>query len=112
MATFIVVVKGEPGEEGSRQGTAFVFDPKRNSHENSVSGASKERSPKGRLEKSRQTFLLTIYPGNSKTFKERHPQKADTASCVVVKELKHVHATLRRESQRRICYLASKSLHI
>lgn len=28
VAMFIVVVKGEPGEEGSRQGTAFVFDSK------------------------------------------------------------------------------------
>ena len=41
-----------------------------------------------------QTSLLTIYPGNSKTFKECNPQKAYTASCIVVKELKHIHATL------------------
>lgn len=46
------------------------------------------------LKKDMQTCILTIYPGNNKTFKECNPQKAYTTSCIVVKELKHIHATL------------------
>lgn len=38
--------------------------------------------------------LLTINPGYSNAFKECNPQKAYTTSCIVVKELKHIHATL------------------
>lgn len=41
-----------------------------------------------------QKPVLTIYPGNNETFKECNPQEAYTTSCIVVKELKHIHATL------------------
>lgn len=46
---------------------------------------------------------LTINPGYSNAFKECNPQKAHTTGCIVVKELKHIHATLeekRKEGQR------------
>lgn len=46
------------------------------------------------LREDTQEPALTINPGNNKTFKECNPQEAYTASCIVVKELKHIHATL------------------
>lgn len=40
---------------------------------------------------------LTINPGYSNAFKECNPQKAHTTGCIVVKELKHIHATLEEK---------------
>lgn len=46
------------------------------------------------IEKKKKT-ILTIDPANSYTFKERHPQKS-TATCrVKIKQLEHVHSTLK-----------------
>lgn len=42
---------------------------------------------------------LTINPGYSDAFKECNPQKAHTTGCIVVKELKHIHATLEEKRQ-------------
>lgn len=44
-------------------------------------------------------MILTINPGNSYTFKECHPQKAHTASCIVIEQLENVHATLQGDRQ-------------
>lgn len=56
---------------------------------------TKDPTQQGQVESA-----LTIDPGNNKTFKECNPQKAYTASCIVVKELKHIHATLRGKRDR------------
>lgn len=54
-----------------------------------------------------ESFPLTINPGYSNTFKECNPQKAHTTGCIVVKELKHIHATLEREKKENcISYLS------
>lgn len=39
--------------------------------------------------------ILTIDPANSYTFKERHPQKSTAARRVKIKQLEHVHSTLK-----------------
>ena len=44
-----------------------------------------------------ELFPLTINPGYSNAFKECNPQKAHTTGCIVIKELKHIHATLEEE---------------
>lgn len=44
---------------------------------------------------------LTINPGYSNAFKECNPQKAHTTGCIVVKELKHIHATLEEKRQKK-----------
>lgn len=46
-----------------------------------------------------EPFPLTINPGYSNAFKECNPQKAHTTGCIVVKELKHIHATLVKEKK-------------
>lgn len=38
---------------------------------------------------------LTINPTHTEGFKDGHEEKAHAAGCVVIKELKHVHAALR-----------------
>lgn len=43
-------------------------------------------------------IISAINPGYSNTFKECNPQKAYTTSCIVVKELKNIHATLSHHS--------------
>lgn len=52
------------------------------------------------FEKRQRAFPLTINPGYSNAFKECNPQKAHTTGCIVVKELKHVHATLEKKKRR------------
>lgn len=44
---------------------------------------------------------LTINPGYCNAFKECNPQKAHTTGCIVVKELKHIHATLKEEEEEK-----------
>lgn len=39
--------------------------------------------------------ILTIDPANSYTFKESHPQKSTAARRVKIKQLEHVHSTLK-----------------
>lgn len=46
--------------------------------------------------KCAEPLALTINPGYSNAFKECNPQKAHTTGCIIVKELKHIHATLRK----------------
>ena len=46
------------------------------------------------IEKKKKT-ILTIDPANSYTFEERHPQKSTAARGVKIKQLEHVHSTLK-----------------
>lgn len=47
------------------------------------------------IEKKKKKTILTIDPANSYTFKERHPQKSTAARRVKIKQLEHVHSTLK-----------------
>lgn len=48
-----------------------------------------------------ELFPLTINPGYGNAFKECNPQKAHTTGCIVVKELKNIHAPLEKEQTKK-----------
>lgn len=76
--------------------TLFIFSHKKNKKEK-----KKKKTHAATRAKRGELLALTINPGYSNAFKECNPQKAHTTGCIIVKELKHVHATLRKGRKTR-----------
>lgn len=48
-----------------------------------------------------QFCLLTVNPRNANCLKDGHEEKTHAAGCVVIKELKDIHAPLNRYKPKR-----------
>lgn len=70
-------------------------------HIKKINRKKKKKTHAATRAKRGELLALTINPGYSNAFKECNPQKAHTTGCIIVKELKHVHATLRKGRKTR-----------
>lgn len=72
-----------------------------------LSRAINLKKTKQKNKTKKKTLALTINPGYSNAFKECNPQKAHTTGCIIVKELKHIHATLRKREKNKAEFMSS-----